>query len=232
MEMTAPTQQQWREMMDRVLRTWAGEMAGELMDNETYKAAEKLIADSEAADAFVILDAELQQIMPQLPKEKRDIYLPFLRTAMFNQAINTPKRAAAFLAQLAHESAELKYFEEIWGPTSAQKRYEGRADLGNTEPGDGYRFRGRGPIQLTGRANYKTFGDLLGVDFVANPDLAATPEWGFLTAALFWKRKGLNELADIGHFVTITRRINGGVNGLEERERYYEVAKKALGVSE
>jgi putative chitinase len=67
---------------------------------------------------------------------------------------------------------------------------------------------------------------------VANPDLAATPEWGFLTAALFWKRKGLNELADIGHFVTITRRINGGVNGLEERERYYEVAKKTLGVAD
>jgi predicted chitinase len=182
--------------------------------------------------AFAISEVGLQEIMPELIKAKRDLYLPFLNEAMKDHEINTPLRASAFLAQLAHESAELKYMEEIWGPTAAQKRYEGRKDLGNTQLGDGKRFKGRGPIQLTGRANYKTFGELLGVDFVGNPDLAATPEWGFLTAALYWKRKGLNELADVGDFKTITKRINGGYNGLADRERYYEVAKKALGVGE
>jgi predicted chitinase len=144
--------------------------------------------------------------------------------------INKPLRAAAFLAQLAHESGELKYFEEIWGPTAVQRGYEGRKDLGNTQPGDGKRYRGRGPIQLTGRANYKTFGDLLGVDFVGDPDLAATPTWGFRIAALYWKTQGCNELADIENFITITKKINGGTNGLSERERYYAIAKKALGV--
>jgi predicted chitinase len=178
-----------------------------------------------------ITDVNLQEIMPKLAEEKRDLYLPFLNKAMGIYEINTPLRAAAFLSQIAHESDELKYFEEVWGPTPAQKRYEGRADLGNTQPGDGYRFRGRGPIQLTGRANYTTFGDLLGVDFVSDPDLAAQPRYAFLTAALYWKRKGLNELADKMDFITITKRINGGVNGLKQREKYYDLAKMALGIA-
>jgi predicted chitinase len=149
---------------------------------------------------------------------------------MIKYQINTPLRASAFLAQLAHESGEFKYMEEIWGPTPAQKRYEGRADLGNTQPGDGYRFRGRGPIQITGRANYKKYGELLGVDLVANPDLAAKPEYALRIAALYWKMRGCNELADDGDFKSITLAINGGLTNLAERQRYYESAKKALGV--
>jgi putative chitinase len=183
------------------------------------------------AESFAISESNLQEIMPKLAKEKRDLYLPFLNKAMEIYEINTPLRAAAFLAQIAHESDELKYFEEIWGPTQAQKRYEGRSDLGNTELGDGYRFRGRGPIQLTGRSNYKKYGDLLGVDFVSNPDLAARPEFAFQTAALYWESHGLNDLADAKDFITITKRINGGLNGLADRQRYCEVAKKALGLA-
>jgi putative chitinase len=182
---------------------------------------------------FAITANQLRQIMPTLTASKLSAYWPFLNEAMEKYQINTPLRAAAFLAQLAHESGELKYFEEIWGPTSAQKRYEGRADLGNTQPGDGYRFRGRGPIQLTGRANYKKYGELLGVDLVNNPDLASSPEYAFQTAALYWKSTGCNGLADDGTddaFRLITRMINGGLSGLADRQQYYERAKKALGI--
>ena len=128
--------------------------------------------------------------------------------------------------------------EEIWGPTPAQRRYEPTTTLsttlGNTEVGDGRRFKGRGPIQITGRANYRRFGDLLGLSLVDNPDAAALPEVAFRVAGLFWSKKGLNELADRvtpEAFREITRRINGGFNGLAERERFYEAAKSALGVT-
>jgi putative chitinase len=181
----------------------------------------------------MLTDSDLQQIMPRLPQAKRQLYLPFMNKVMEIYEIDTPLRASAFLAQIAHESGELKFMEEIWGPTAQQKKYEPPSDvakkLGNTQPGDGFRYRGRGPIQITGRANYKKYGDLLGVDLIGNPDLAATPQYAFSTAGLFWKLNGLNELADVEDFVTITRRINGGLNGLEERERYYEIAKNTLG---
>ena len=106
--------------------------------------------------------------------------------------------------------------------------YEGRADLGNTQPGDGKRYKGRGPIQLTGRANYKRYGDLLGLDLVNNPTIAATKEVGFRIAGQFWKLNGLNELADQQQFKAITKKINGGYNGLDDRIKYYERAKTVL----
>lgn len=178
-------------------------------------------------------DSDLQQIMPRLPQAKLQLYLPFMNRVMQIYEIDTPLRASAFLAQIAHESGELKFMEEIWGPTAQQKKYEPPSEvasrLGNTQPGDGFRYRGRGPIQITGRANYKKYGDLLGVDLIGNPDLAATPQYAFSTAGLFWKLNGLNELADVQDFITITKRINGGLNGLAERERYYDTAKNVLG---
>lgn len=184
----------------------------------------------------MLTDSELQQIMPKLPQAKRQLYLPFLNKVMEIYEIDTPLRASAFLAQIAHESAELRFMEEIWGPTAQQKRYDPPTDLarrlGNTQPGDGFRYRGRGPIQITGRANYKKYGDLLGVDLVGNPDLASTPQFAFSTAGLFWKMNGLNELADVQDFITITRRINGGLNGLQDRQKYYAIAKNVLGADE
>ena len=180
---------------------------------------------------------QLQAIMPLLPAAKRTTYFPFLTAAVSEFGIDQPARTAAFLAQLAHESAQFKFMEEIWGPTAAQRRYEPpdklATNLGNTEPGDGFRFKGRGPIQVTGRANYRRFGDLLGLDLVATPAQAASPEVAFRIAALFWSKKGLNELADRvtpEAFREITRRINGGFNGLAERQRFYETAKTVLGV--
>lgn len=174
----------------------------------------------------------LARIMPNLPAAKRAQFFPFLQQAMDEFQINTPLRAAAFLAQLAHESAEFRFMEEIWGPTQAQRRYEPVTSLskrlGNTQPGDGKRFKGRGPIQLTGRFNYKAYGDQLGIDLISAPEQAATPEVGFRTAGLYWSKNGLNELADKQFFKTITKRINGGFNGLEDRTKYYVRAKAVL----
>lgn len=182
----------------------------------------------------MITDDSLKQIMPTLPEAKRAAFLPPLLRAMNEFAVNTPKREAAFLAQIAHESGEFKWMEELWGPTPAQKNYEppskSATQLGNTQPGDGKRFKGRGPIQITGRYNYQKYGDLLGIDLLNNPEKAATPEVGFRTAGLFWQKNGLNELADAEMFQTITKRINGGLTGLDDRLKYYTRAKAVLGV--
>jgi putative chitinase len=182
---------------------------------------------------------QLQSIMPRLSDTRNSEFLPFLAAAMAEFAIEAPARAAAFLAQLAHESGQFRFMEEIWGPTDAQRRYEPVTKLsqalGNTNVGDGKRFKGRGPIQLTGRANYQRFGDLLSVDLLADPPRAANPSVAFRTAGLFWSKKGLNELADVATpaaFKEITRRINGGTNGLAERQAFYAVARKVLGVGD
>jgi putative chitinase len=211
-----------------------GRELGEWGFDAVQIAIERAIEEA-TARASSVTDDHLKQIMPNLPEAKRDAYLPFLAEAMEDHEINTPLRAAAFLAQIAHESAELRFMQELWGPTAQQKKYEPPTDLaeslGNTQPGDGKRYRGRGPIQITGRANYKKYGELLGVDLIGNPDLAAQPEYAFQIAGLFWSIRGLNKLADAEDFITITKRINGGLTGLAERERYYEVAKKAFGIA-
>jgi len=123
-------------------------------------------------------------------------------------------RFAHFIAQLAHESGNFRYMEEI----ASGAAYEGRKDLGNVMAGDGVRFKGRGPIQLTGRANYQKYGRALGIDFEAHPELVVIPSIGFLVACKFWVNNGLNELADRDDVLTITRRINGGTNGLDDRK--------------
>jgi len=180
----------------------------------------------------MLTDIQLRRIMPNLPPAKLVQYLPHLNRAMQSYGVDTLLRTAAFIAQLAHESAEFRFMEEIWGPIPAQLRYEPPSDLaaklGNTQPGDGKRFKGRGPIQITGRYNYQKYGDLLGADLIGNPALAAAAEVAFATAGLFWKTNGLNELADAQQFVAITKRINGGTNGLPDRQMYYERAKGVL----
>jgi putative chitinase len=181
---------------------------------------------------------ELHSIMPGLPAAKSAAFLPPLDAAMTEFAIDAPARAAAFLAQLAHESGQLRFMEEIWGPTAQQLRYEPASSLatslGNTQTGDGKRFKGRGPIQITGRANYQRFGNLLGVDLVTTPEQAALPDLAFRIAGLYWSKKGLNELADQATdeaFREITRRINGAFNGLAARQQFYATARAALGVT-
>jgi predicted chitinase len=123
---------------------------------------------------------------------------------------------------------------EVWGPTPQQLRYDPptklAAKLGNTQAGDGYRFRGAGPLQLTGRENFRRAGKALGLDLEAHPELAFTPEVGFRLAAWFWREHGLNELADARDFDKITLRINGGYNGKDDRDRRYAIATHILGV--
>ncbi|MFC4428017.1 glycoside hydrolase family 19 protein [Deinococcus navajonensis] len=170
----------------------------------------------------------IRVLNPNLPEARCAMIASGLQAAAVPAGITTPARVAAFLAQLAHESCGFLYLEELWGPTSAQQRYEGRADLGNTQPGDGYRFRGRGWIQLTGRHNYRKFGARLGLPLEAQPDLAARPDVAARLAVAYWTDRGLNALADAGQFREITRKINGGLNGLADRERYHQLARAAL----
>lgn len=160
--------------------------------------------------------------------DRAQTFAPLLDVAMAEFEINTPQRQAAFLAQVGHESGGLHWLNEIWGPTDAQRRYEGRHDLGNTQPGDGFRYRGRGLIQLTGRANYAKCGPALGVDLIAFPDQLAEPAQAARSAAWFWQVHGLNELADADAFETITKRINGGLIGYPERLGLWAKAKEAL----
>lgn len=177
-----------------------------------------------AGDGRGVTVAQLRQIMPTLSQAKAEQYLPHINRAMQEAGINTKQRQAMFLAQLAHESGGLRYMEEI----ASGAAYEGRRDLGNTQPGDGTRYKGRGPIQLTGRSNYREAGRALGLDLEGNPQQAASPEVGFRVAAWYWNSRGLNQHADQGNFREVTRRINGGYNGLADREAYYRRALAAL----
>jgi len=154
--------------------------------------------------------------------------LEAIEAAMAEFDINTRKRQAMFLAQVGHESGGLHWLREIWGPTPAQQRYEGRADLGNICAGDGLRFRGRGLIQITGRGNYARCGEALGLPLLEQPELLETPVNAARSAAWFWQVHGLNALADEGDFNQVTRRINGGLNGYSQRMALYAQALEAL----
>lgn len=153
--------------------------------------------------------------------------------------LDKPHRLAHFIAQLAHESGGFKYDREIWGPTAAQKKYEGRKDLGNTVRGDGKKFAGRGPMQITGRGNVTRFHKWCTAkgygppDFVAKPDLINTDPWEGLSAIWFWSvgnqtGKSLNVYADENNPEKITKVINGGLNGYDSRLRYYVRAALVL----
>jgi predicted chitinase len=165
---------------------------------------------------MAISDPEvLYRSMRGLDRERARLYAPHINAAMLRGEITTLRRAQYFIAQLAHESVDLRYFEEI----ASGAAYEGRRDLGNTQPGDGRRFKGRGPIQLTGRSNYRGFGIWLGEGekFTREPSLVATPKYGFLAALYYWQTRNLNGYCDRGDFRGLTRRINGGYNGLADR---------------
>ena len=130
-------------------------------------------------------------------------------------------RLIHFLAQLAHESGNFRYMEEI----ASGAAYEGRKDLGNVNKGDGVRYKGRGPIQLTGRANYRKYGQELGIDFENNPAIVALPSVGMLVACKYWSENNLNVFADYDDVTTITRRINGGLNGFDDRKNKLSMIK-------
>lgn len=167
---------------------------------------------------------ELRRIAPY-SGARADVFAGPLSQAMYEFGINTPAREAAFIAQIAHESGSFKYVREI----ASGESYEGRADLGNTEPGDGVRFKGRGLIQITGRSNYAQCGAALDLDLITTPEILEQPVPACRSAAWFWHSRKLNELADAGDFRQITRRINGGYNGYADRLALYARAQAVLG---
>ena len=170
---------------------------------------------------------KLKAIMPNADDVRINRYFQPLITMMGTSQINTPLRMAHFLAQLGTESVDLLYSEEIADGTA----YEGRTDLGNTQPGDGPRFKGRGLIQLTGRANYVRFGTARSRDFVTPTNytqIATDPNLAVDVSCWYWTEHGLNALADADNLNTITLRINGGYNGLADRAAHLQRAKCLL----
>lgn len=170
---------------------------------------------------------KLQGIMLQANTGLINRYYQFLVAMMANSQINTPLRMVHFLAQVGHESGDLRYNEEL----ASGNAYEGRVDLGNTQPGDGPRFKGRGLIQLTGRANYVVYGNARGQDFVTGNNyllIASNPNLSVDVACWYWTTHGLNALADADNLNGITLIINGGYNGLADRAAHLQRAKCLL----
>ena len=152
--------------------------------------------------------------------------------------INTKLRMAHFLAQIMHESGSLKWLRELWGPTEQQKKYDPpfrlAKTLGNLNKSDGFKYRGRGLIQLTGKNNYKKFTNEIGsefdVDFVSHPDLVESVPYAVLVAGWYWNTRNINKFADRDDLRQVTRSINGGFNGLNDRRKYLKRAKLVLKV--
>ncbi len=178
---------------------------------------------------------ELKQLLKAMPgctQARAATMLGPMNKAMDRVEINTKARKAMFIAQVGHESMNLVYMQEI----ASGAAYEGRMDLGNTRPGDGKKFKGRGPIQLTGRNNYTAFAAWSGLDCVNHPELLEIPENGWLASAWFWMVNGLNKWADLGDIDGASDVINkghktkaiGDANGFADRQARYKIAMNAL----
>jgi putative chitinase len=183
-------------------------------------------AERPSAAIQLVTPAQLHAVMPNLAAAKVTAYIGPLNAALREFQIDDRLRICAFLGQVAHESGELAWFHDFASGMEYDITKNPRLarELGNVNPGDGPRYKGRGPIQLTGRNNYIACGKALGLDLVDNPDLAVQPSVAFRTAGWFWSTHGLNALADQGDYRTITRRINGGYNGYADRVKYYDRA--------
>ena len=182
---------------------------------------------------MVVSEQQLIKVLPS-SRLKAGVFISVLNTAMSRYQITTPQRTAAFLAQVGHESGQLFYVRELGSDQYLSKYDTGTlaARLGNTPEadGDGQMYRGRGLIQITGRRNYMACSQALFGDdrLLRQPKLLEQPQWACESAAWFWQSNGLNELADKGQFTTITRRINGGLNGLDDRLQLWARAKAVL----
>jgi putative chitinase len=187
-------------------------------DDPTLRALRKEIPTA-------LSEGKLAAIMPYAQASRVGRFYGPLTSAMPGYGIDTPLRVAHFIAQLAHESGSFRYTEEL----ADGRAYDGRADLGNTTAGDGPRFKGRGLIQLTGRANYTVYSAATGQDYVAHPErLAQDPAVACDVACWFWKSRKLNALADLDDVKAVTKRINGGYNGLDDRIAFLGRAKCLL----
>ncbi len=182
----------------------------------------------------MITKEQLKACMPYATEANLNLFLDPLNKTMDEYFINTKKRMACFLAQLAHESGCLKYEEEL----ASGDAYDSRTDLGNTPEidGDGRKYKGRGLIEITGTTNYRMLSDDIHVDFITHPEKLEEPLYAALSAGWFWNRKNLNVFADKMDFLMISKRINGvnkktGLpNGMEDRLKYFDLAKKTFGL--
>lgn len=167
---------------------------------------------------------QLQKIAPHATAANISMFLPLLNRFMHEYDICGRMREAAFLATVIHESGSFRYLREI----ASGSAYEGRKDLGNTQPGDGVKYKGRGLIQITGRANYTEVSKALGVDFISNPKLLEQPNHATRASCWWWRKRGINEVADRGDIRAVTRIVNGGYNGMSDREKWYKIALEVL----
>lgn len=192
-------------------------VAGQANPTGKIDPADPILKQLRTAIPAVISAPVLQALMPDVTSAAISRYFHALIEGLTANEINTPLRQAHFIAQVGHESGDLRYSEEIASGTA----YEGRKDLGNTFPGDGPRFKGRGLIQITGRANYNAYGTDKGRDFLTPPNhelIASDPELAVDVACWFWVQHGLNALADADDVRAVTKVINGGYNGLADRQ--------------
>ncbi len=199
----------------------------------------------------------LRSILPRLSATKINEFTDALNSAMQEFSIKTPLRQSAFIAQTAHESIGYsafienlnysadalvrtwpKHFTQETGPLYARqpekianRAYSNRIGNGNEASGDGWKYRGRGIIQITGRDNYKSCGIALGLDLIASPELLEQTLHAFRSGAWYWDSRSLNAFADASDFIGITKKINGGTIGLDDRMKYYEKAKTVLGIA-
>jgi putative chitinase len=180
----------------------------------------------------MITKQQLKNICHQAKDENLDKYLPYLNMLMDEYEINTPNRRRHFIAQLAHESNQFNSCAEKYNGTPQEyfKKYDNRKDLGNSFKGDGMKFKGRGLIQITGRYNYSCASIDIFKDatLLSNPEKLEQPALAVEVSCWFWKTKHLNSLADNDEIKAITMRINGGLNGLNERIMFYNLAKKYI----
>ena len=167
---------------------------------------------------------QLKQIAIYATEANINAFVPLLNEYMHMYGICGKRRETAFIATVIHESGSFRYLKEI----ASGKAYEGRKDLGNIHAGDGVRFKGRGLIQITGRTNYEEASKALGIDFVGNPELIEQKRFAVMVSCWWWKAHGLNEIADTGDFRAVTRRVNGGYNGMADRQRWFDLANKVL----
>ncbi len=177
----------------------------------------------------IITPDTLRRISPHVTVQRANTYAKLLNDCMQSLGLTeTKSRMAMFLAQILHESGHLRYTEEI----ASGEEYERRTDIGNTsiDDGDGPRYKGRGLLQITGRANYEQMGRAMGLDLINHPEMLATPANAVLSACTWWSLRGakINPLADAGKIQAVTKIINGGLNGIVERENLYKRAMQVL----
>jgi putative chitinase len=178
---------------------------------------------------YQVTEEQLFRAVKELDQKKVAELLPGLNKALAWLGVETAREVAHFIGQCAHESGGFRWNKEIWGPTPAQRRYEGRKDLGNIKPGWGRKYMGRDWIQLTGADNYRRFSEDTGLDAFTDPELLCKVENAWLGSAWWWKQNQMNKVA-LGTIYQVSKKVNGGTNGLDDRITRTEKACVALGI--